>query len=130
MRTLRTTVISALVFLASCANSQQFMLKSERVLDAGSDAWNAHTAQVIQDCKDKDLATDKLREECVEPEYTINKKIVEPSVITAVAAMRAYWLGVSIGKDPKDLAKHVSDFISATSDLPLSHFGGLRKLKP
>lgn len=124
---LQTIALSAVTFLVACAGSNQFMVTSELVLTAGSDAWDEHTDQVIEKCRG--LATSEQRAECVEPEYTIDKEIVAPSVVTAVAALRAYWLGVSIGEDPKDLAKHVSDFISATSDLPLSHFGGLKKLK-
>lgn len=126
----RTMITIALALgLTGCAASQQrMMVKAERVLEAGSSQWDSQVDKKIEECRAKDLPTPEARAECVGETKKINDEIVEPAVTAAVAALRAYWIGVAVGEDPKELRRHIDNFIDAIDDLPPETFGGLLRL--
>lgn len=113
------------VFVLGCS-AHSFALEGERTLEAASDAWSEHVTEAVEECRSQQLETEAERAACIEPVRKVDEDIVAPLVVAAVAALRAYWLGVSVGESPAELAKHMADFSEAVSGLPVEYFGGLR----
>jgi len=109
-----------LLTASGCATLQQRgAIRAERALGAGFIAWDMIVDSAIAKCEvDPDPA------ECIEPIAVANDG-VEVAVVAAVAALRAYWIGVAAGADPKDLQHHLTAFYEAVSTLPPEAFAGL-----
>jgi hypothetical protein len=61
--------------------------------------------------------------------YSSNEKVVDPAMLTAVAALRAFWIASAAGASPRDLKKHLAEFKDAVKDLPPEFFTGVKKLR-
>lgn len=103
------------------------MIRVEQTLEAGSENWTEHVEREIDACREKDLPTPAEREDCIKPTQIADASVAI-AVVAATTALRAYWIGVSIGEDPKALRKHMLDLADAVDDLPVEAFGGLRKM--
>lgn len=113
---------------AGCAASHRVAVRTEHALEAGSDAWDAHTKGVIEYCRARNLDTRDERLACVDETYALDKDIVRPAMSAAVLALRAYWVGVAVGESPKELRLHLRNVAEAVKDLPPEFFGGLKKI--
>lgn len=119
-----------LPLVGGCTTMQRSIaVRAERVLEAGNGAWDEHIDRVIDDCRAKQLPTPAERAECVKRENDIDKKIVDPAVRSAVAALRAFWIASAAGASPQDLKKHLAEFQDAVKDLPPEFFAGVKKLR-
>lgn len=114
--------------LSACATHTP-ALAAERALDAGSLAWDQHVDAVIEDCREQDLPTKDERAACVGDVARLDEDVVAPAVTAGVLALRAYWLGVAVGEDRGELARHLADFAAAVAGLPAEFFGGLRGVR-
>jgi hypothetical protein len=119
-------LVPTLLLLTACSMNQR-MVQVEHTLDAGSEAWSEVVDLEVEKCRAKNLATEPEREACIAP-TNLADEVVAVALTAAVVGLRAYWIGVAIGETPKELQKHVAEVIDAIDDLPLEHFGGLRKL--
>jgi hypothetical protein len=110
------------VLATGCAH--QAALIAEHTLDAGVTAWSEHVDDAIANCRAQNLPTETARAACIEPVAQLDRDVVAPAVLSAVLALRAYWLGVSLDESPAELAKHLDAFRSALAGLPFEYFGG------
>lgn len=120
------TALAALL-LSGCMASHRQMVRVERVLEAGSDSWDSYTDAKLEDCRAMNLPTETERRDCIRPTQEADEAVGK-AMTAAVAALRAYWVGVAVGESPRELAVHWANLVDAVDDLPVEQFGGLRKL--
>ena len=115
----------AVLVLSGCAVTQQrAVVGVERALEAGSEAWDDYVDERLAECEAKGLATEAERAACIEPTRKADEAVAS-GLTAAVAALRAYWIGIAVGQEPDEIAGHFEDIVDAVDDLPVEHFGGV-----
>lgn len=111
--------VAALVLLMSgctVAQLERGAVRGEHVLTALSSDWERQLDDEIERCSVHPPGIG--RDECIATAEHVDR-VVGASETAAVAALRAFWLGVAIGADPRDLAKHLADLQAAVAGFPV-----------
>jgi len=104
------------------------MMSAERALNTGVDAWEAQIDAVIADCRARlPQSTEAQRRECVAEIDDLDRRVIEPTIVAIVAALRVYWTATSAGDDEtaRDAIVRAQQLASS---LPPEIFGALETL--
>ena len=110
--------VTCAVMLIGCSVSQleRGAVQAEHVLTALSEDWGERLDAEIERCEVHPPGI--ARDECIAPAEHVDR-VVAASEAAAVAALRAFWLGVAIGEDPRDLASHLAQLQAAVAGFPV-----------
>lgn len=103
---------------------QRGAVAAEHTLTALSEDWGERLDAQIAECDRHFPDAGPMRDGCIEPAVAIDDAVALTEA-AAVAALRAFWLGVGIGEDPADLARHLNELRRAVASFPLDE---IRKL--
>lgn len=111
-------LLAALVHVCGCSVSQlqRGAVRAENVITALSSDWDERLDAEIERCAVHPPGI--ARDECIAPAEHVDRTIAA-SEAAAVAALRAFWLGVAIGEDPRDLARHLAELQAAVAGFPV-----------
>ena len=117
--------IATLLLICSCTTYQlqREVVRAEKILDAQTHAWDQQFDRIYDACESAHPDRGPERDACVVEADRIDR-VVGQVTAAAVAALRAFWIGVSIGEDPAALRQHVADIASAVAGFPISSDSG------
>ena len=124
------SIFAVALGLSGCSSYQlqREAVRAEKVLDASAAEWDRRFGEAYDACEAAHPDKGPERDACVAEVDKVDDA-VGAVVTAAVAASRAFWLGMSIGEDPADLRRHVADLVTAVAGFPLeaiSQAGGAR----
>lgn len=112
--------IIVMLMLGGCTpyQLQREVVRAEKILDAQTHAWDQQFNLIYDACESAHPDRGPERDACVADADRIDR-VVGQVTVAAVAALRAFWIGVSIGEDPAALRQHVADIASAVAGFPI-----------
>lgn len=117
--------LGALALSACTAQQlQREAVRAEKILDAKVSAWDQHFHAVYDACEAAHPDKGPERDACVAEVDRIDDAVGHV-VTAAVAAGRAFWLGMAVGEDPTALRAHVTDLVTAVSGFPVEALDGI-----
>jgi hypothetical protein len=118
------SIFAVALGLSGCTTYQlqRQAVRAEKILDAQEAEWGRRFAEAYDACEAAHPDRGPERDACVAEVDRIDDAVA--GVVTAaVAAGRAFWLGMAIGENPTDLRRHAADLVTAVAGFPLEALG-------